>query len=104
MGTIPKAMKEVFGGMPRSRIALWKLRMHSPGISRAFAQSCSRHARSARPPALQQKSDLRVAESPLLARLSYCRSRISSIATLPPLSTLMTLWTGLNPVRLISTM
>jgi len=30
LSTTPKAMKEVFGGMPRSRIAL-EMGMHSPG-------------------------------------------------------------------------
>jgi hypothetical protein len=33
----------------------------------------------------------------------HSRSRVSSIATLPPFSTLMILWTGLNPVKVIST-
>lgn len=37
------------------------------------------------------------------AHACYSRSRISSIATLPPFSTLMTLWIGLNPVRVTST-
>lgn len=37
------------------------------------------------------------------SRLAYCRSRISSIGVLPPLSTLTILWTGLNPVSVIST-
>jgi len=34
----------------------------------------------------------------------YCRSRISSIAARLPRSTLTTLWIGLNPVSVISTM
>ena len=33
LGTTPKAMKEVFGGMPRSRIAI-ETGMHSPWVSR----------------------------------------------------------------------
>src|SRR6202163_2024771 len=33
LGTTPKAMKEIFGGMPRSRIAL-ETGMHSPWVSR----------------------------------------------------------------------
>jgi transposase len=33
LGITPKAMKEVFGGMPRSRIAL-ETGMHSPWVSR----------------------------------------------------------------------
>jgi transposase len=35
LGTTPKAMKEVFGGMPRSRIAL-ETGMHSPWVSRVL--------------------------------------------------------------------
>jgi len=34
----------------------------------------------------------------------YCRSRTSSIAARLPRSTLTTLWIGLNPVSVISTM
>jgi hypothetical protein len=34
---------------------------------------------------------------------AYCRSRISSMATLPPLSTLTTLWIGLKSVSVTST-
>ena len=34
----------------------------------------------------------------------YCRARISSIAALPPRSTLTTLCTGLKPVSVTSTM
>src|ERR1022692_3961508 len=37
LGTTPKAMKEVFGGMPRSRIAL-ETGMHSPWVSRALGE------------------------------------------------------------------
>ena len=33
LGTTPKAMREVFGGMPRSRIAL-ETGMHSPWVRR----------------------------------------------------------------------
>src|SRR5271170_4106909 len=36
LGTTPKAMKEVFGGMPRSRIAL-ETGTHSPWVSRALS-------------------------------------------------------------------
>jgi len=36
LGTIPTAMKEVFGPMPRSRIAL-ETGMHSPWVSRALS-------------------------------------------------------------------
>jgi hypothetical protein len=44
----------------------------------------------------------RVTEARRIA--AYCRSRISSTATLPPLSTLTTLWIGLKPVSVTSTM
>src|ERR1700730_14879346 len=37
LGTTPKAMKEVFGGMPRSRIAL-ETGMHSPWVSRLLSE------------------------------------------------------------------
>lgn len=35
LGTTPKAMKDVFGGMPRGRIAL-ETGMHSPWVSRVL--------------------------------------------------------------------
>jgi hypothetical protein len=41
VGTTPKAMKEVFGGMPRSRIAL-ETGMHSPWVSRLFKSNQTR--------------------------------------------------------------
>src|ERR1700693_5884788 len=37
LGTTPKAMQEVFGGMPRSRIAL-ETGMHSPWVSRLLSE------------------------------------------------------------------
>src|SRR6266480_2556735 len=37
LGTTPKAMKEMFGAMPRSRIAL-ETGMHSPWVSRALSE------------------------------------------------------------------
>src|SRR5271169_5640997 len=37
LSTTPKAMKEVFGGMPRSRIAL-ETGMHSPWVSRVLSE------------------------------------------------------------------
>src|SRR3989441_7872786 len=37
LATTPKAMKEVFGGMPRSRIAL-ETGMHSPWVSRVLSE------------------------------------------------------------------
>jgi transposase len=36
LGTTPKSMKEMFGGMPRSRIAL-ETGMHSPWVSRLLS-------------------------------------------------------------------
>ena len=46
LGTTPKAMKEVFGGMPRSRIAL-ETGMHSPWVSRAVERVGARSDRGA---------------------------------------------------------
>jgi hypothetical protein len=37
VATTPKAMKEAFGGMPRSRIAL-ETGMHSPWVSRLLSE------------------------------------------------------------------
>jgi transposase len=37
VGTTPKVMKEVFGGMPRSRMAL-ETGMHSPWVSRVLSE------------------------------------------------------------------
>ena len=37
LSTTPKAMREVFGGIPRSRIAL-ETGMHSPWVSRARSE------------------------------------------------------------------
>ena len=37
LSTIPKAVKEVFGAMPRSRIAL-ETGMHSPWVSRSVSE------------------------------------------------------------------
>jgi transposase len=37
LGTTPKAMKEVFGAMPRSRMAL-ETGMHSPWVSRVLSE------------------------------------------------------------------
>ena len=37
VGTTPKAMKEIFGGMPRSRIAV-ETGMHSPWVSRLLSE------------------------------------------------------------------
>src|SRR6267142_4181007 len=52
LGTTPKAMKEVFGAMLRSRIAL-ETGMHSPWVSRALSELGHEvivaHARNVRP-------------------------------------------------------
>ena len=37
LGTTPKAVKEVFGAMPRSRVAL-ETGMHSPWVSRLLSE------------------------------------------------------------------
>jgi hypothetical protein len=37
VATTPKAMKEVFGGMPRSRLAL-ETGTHSPWVSRVLSE------------------------------------------------------------------
>ena len=51
LGTTPKAMREVFGAMPRCRIAL-ETGMHSPWVSRLFSELGHEvivaHARSVR--------------------------------------------------------
>src|ERR1039457_2386955 len=51
VGTTPKAMREVFGGMPRSRIAL-ETGMHSPWVSRLLSElgheTIVAHARNVR--------------------------------------------------------
>jgi transposase len=51
LGTTPKAMREVFGGMPRCRIAL-ETGMHSPWLSRVLSdmehEVIVAHARSVR--------------------------------------------------------
>src|SRR6516225_9429161 len=38
LGTTPKAMRETFGGMPRSRIASLETGMHSPWVSRLLSE------------------------------------------------------------------
>ena len=51
LGTTPKAMKEMFGAMPRSRIAL-ETGMHSPWVSRSLSELAHEvivaHARNVR--------------------------------------------------------
>jgi transposase len=70
--TTPKAMKEVFGGMPRSRIALGT-GMHSPWVSRLLGELGHEvivaHARSVRSIGETRKKDDR-RDAQTLARLA----------------------------------
>src|ERR1035438_6626839 len=72
VGTTPKAMKEVFGGMPRSRIAL-ETRMHSPWVSRLLSEFGHEvivaHARNVRLIGESRKKDDRL-DARTLARLA----------------------------------
>jgi len=72
LGTTPKAMKEVFGGMPRSRIAL-ETGMHSPWVSRLLSESGHEvivaHARNVRLIGESRKKDDRL-DAQTLARLA----------------------------------
>ena len=72
LGTTPKAMKEVFGGMPRSRIAL-ETGMHSPWVSRALSESGHEvivaHARNVRLIGESRRKDDRF-DARTLARLA----------------------------------
>jgi transposase len=72
LGTTPKAMKEVFGGMPRSRIAL-ETGMHSPWVSRLLSEwgheVIVAHARSVRLIGESRKKDDRL-DAQTLARLA----------------------------------
>ncbi len=72
LGTTPKAMKEVFGGMPRCRIAL-ETGMHSPWVSRALSELGHEvivaHARNVRLIGESQKKDDR-RDAQTLARLA----------------------------------
>ena len=71
LSTIPKAMKEVFGGMPRSRIAL-ETGMHSPWVSRLLSELGHEvivaHARNVRLIGESRKKDDRL-DARMLARL-----------------------------------
>jgi transposase len=71
-GTTPKAMQEVFGGVPRSRIAL-KTGMHSPWVSRLLSELGHEvivaHARNARLIGESRKKDDRL-DARTLARLA----------------------------------
>lgn len=72
LGTTPKAMKEAFGGMPRSRIAL-ETGMHSPWVSRLLSQLGHEvivaHARNVRLIGESRKKDDRI-DAQTLARLA----------------------------------
>jgi len=72
VSTTPKAMKEVFGGMPRSRIAL-ETGMHSPWVSRLLSELGHEvivaHARNVRLIGESRKKDDRM-DAQTLARLA----------------------------------
>src|SRR5271165_5212783 len=71
LGTTPKAMKEVFAAMPRSRIAL-ETGMHSPWVSRVLSELGHEvivaHARNVRLIGESRKKDDRL-DARMLARL-----------------------------------
>ena len=72
LGTTPKAMKEVFGGMPRCRIAL-ETGTHSPWVSRLLSEVGHEvivaHARNVRLIGESRKKDDRI-DAQTLARLA----------------------------------
>ena len=72
LSTTPKAMKEVFGGMPRSRIAL-ETGMHSPWVSRLLTslghETIVAHARKVRLIGESRRKDDRI-DAHTLARLA----------------------------------
>src|SRR6476469_407055 len=72
MGTTPKALREVFGGMPRSRIAL-ETGTHSPWVSRLLSEVGHEvivaHARNVRLIGESRKKDDRL-DAQTLARLA----------------------------------
>src|SRR5437016_2193554 len=72
LATTPKAMKEIFGGMPRSRIAL-ETGMHSPWVSRLLSELGHEvivaHARNVRLIGESRKKDDRL-DAQTLARLA----------------------------------
>ncbi|MBZ5650971.1 MAG: transposase [Acidobacteriia bacterium] len=72
LGTTPKAMNQVFGGMPRSRIAL-ETGMHSPWVSRVINElgheEIVAHARNVRLIGESRKKDDRL-DAQRLARLA----------------------------------
>jgi transposase len=72
LGTTPMAMRKVFGGMPRSRIAL-ETGMHSPWVSRLLSglghEVIVAHARKVRLIGESRKKDDRL-DARTLARLA----------------------------------
>ena len=72
MSTTPKALREVFGGMPRSRFAL-ETGMHSPWVSRLLSEVGHKvivaHARNVRLIGKSRKKDDRL-DAQTLARLA----------------------------------
>ena len=79
MSTTPKAMEEVFGGMPRCRIAL-ETGMHSPWVSRRLSQLGHEvivaHARNVRLIGESRRKDDRL-DAQTLARLATDRSAVA---------------------------
>jgi len=77
VGTTPKAMKEVFGGMPRRRIAL-ETGMHSPWVSRLLSELGHEvivaHARNVRLIGESRKKD-DLLDARTLARLAPVKHR-----------------------------
>ncbi len=80
LGTTPKAMKEVFGGMPRSRIAL-ETGMHSPWVSRLLSELGHEvivaHARNVRLIGESRRKDDRL-DAQTLARLTRIDPKLLS--------------------------
>jgi transposase len=72
VSTTPKAVREVFGGMPRSRVAL-ETGMHSPWVSRLLKEAGHEvivaHARNVRLIGESRKKDDRI-DAQTLARLA----------------------------------
>src|SRR5271154_4363341 len=80
LGTTPKAMREVFGGMPRCRIAL-ETGMHSPWVSRLLSELGHEvivaHARNVRLIGESRKKDDRM-DAQTLARLARIDPKLLS--------------------------
>jgi len=72
VSTTPKAVREVFGGIPRSRVAL-ETGMHSPWVSRVLSEAGHEvivaHARHVRLIGESRKKDDRI-DAQTLARLA----------------------------------